>query len=59
MKYLIGWDHIVSLIGGEKGEGNKHRVQRWLVVWGLAEWIYCVSHQVEHLSEESESVEHL
>ena len=43
----------------EKGEGNKCRLQRWLVVWGLAEWIYCISGQVEHLSEESESAEHL
>lgn len=59
MEYLIGWGHIVNLIGSEKGEGNKYRVQRWLVAWGLAEWIYCISGQVEHLSEESQSAEHL
>ena len=29
------------------------------MVWGLAEQIYCISAQVEHLSEESESAEHL
>ena len=41
-KYLIGWDHIVNLVWGKKAQG-------WLGVWGLADWIYCVSGQMEYL----------
>lgn len=32
-----------------KEQINKYRAQRWLDVWGLANRIYCVSVQAEHL----------
>ena len=49
IKYLIGCGHIVNLVGGEKGEGNKDTAQGWFVVWGLSDCICCISGQVEHL----------
>ena len=41
-KYLLGWGHIVTLVGGEKA-------QSWLGLWGLADWTHCLSGQAEHL----------
>ena len=41
-KYLIGWSYIVNLVWGQKTES-------WFGIWRLADWIYCVSGQVEHL----------
>lgn len=41
-KYLIGRSHIVNLVWSEK-------VQSWLGIWGLADWIYCVYGQEEDL----------
>lgn len=45
----MGCGHIVNLVGGEKGEGNKDKAQGWLVVWKLSDCICCISGQVEHL----------
>lgn len=41
-KYQIGQGHIVNFVWGEKA-------RRWLGVWGLADWMPCVSGQKEHL----------
>lgn len=32
-----------------KEHGNEYRARSCLDIWGLADWIYCVSGQVEHL----------
>lgn len=29
--------------------GNKYRAQSWLGRWVLADWLYCISGQAEHL----------
>ena len=36
---------------GEKEHENKYRAQSWPSVWGLADGIYCVSGQVEHVRD--------
>lgn len=41
-KYLTGWGHTDHFVCGEKA-------QSWHDIWGLLDWIYCVSDQGEHL----------
>lgn len=38
-----------------KDQGNKCRAQRWVGVWGLADWLYCVWGPAEHLHRHERS----
>lgn len=37
-KYPTAWGHTVNLVCAEKTES-------WLGIWGLADWMYCISGQ--------------
>lgn len=41
-KDLIGWGHTANRVWGKKA-------QSWFGVWGLADWMDCVSGQAKHL----------
>ena len=42
--YQIGCSHIVNLACGKK-------VQSWLRIWEMADWVSCISGRKEHLQE--------
>lgn len=42
------WKQGVIDCGCISDQGNKYRAQGKLGVWGLADWMYCVSGQAEH-----------
>ena len=47
-KYLIAWGPQIDFVQSKKEQGNKYRAQSRIGVWGLADWLYCTSGQVEH-----------
>ena len=40
---MIGWGCITDLIQKDQGMSPKYRDGRQLGIWGLANWVYCVS----------------
>lgn len=46
---MVVWGHVVNLVWVEKEPKNQCRAQSWFGVWGLVDWIFCISGQAENL----------
>lgn len=46
-----GCGSYLTLFRKIKEQENKYKAQSWIGVWGLADWMLCVSCQMETLQE--------